>query len=61
MVGNITKGAIRKRTQGCIKIYELFMEIGREKISRIKDCTVDKLVRLTKEEIKQIKNYFRKE
>ena len=60
ILGNITKEAIRKRTQGAIKIYKIFMEIGREKINRIRDCTVDKIVRLTKEEIKQIKDHFRK-
>ena len=60
ILGSITKEAIRKRTQGAIKIYKIFMEIGREKINRIRDCTVDKIVRLTKEEIKQIKNHFRR-
>ncbi len=60
MVGNTTKEAIRKRTQGCIKIYELFMEIGKEKMNKIKDYSVKTLVRLTKEEIKQIKDHFRR-
>src|SRR2546430_1859261 len=32
MIGNITKSAIRKRTQRAIKVYKLFTEIGREKI-----------------------------
>ena len=60
ITGNITKEAIRKRTQGCIKIYEIFMEIGRDKINRIKDCSVRTLIKLNKEEIKQIKDHFRR-
>ena len=60
ITGNITKEAIRKRTQGCIKIYEIFMEIGRDKINRIKDCSVRTLIKLNREEIKQIKDHFRR-
>ena len=60
MPGIVTKEALRKRTQGAVKVYEIFMEIGREKINRIKDCTVDTIIKLNREEIKQIKNHFRR-
>jgi len=36
------------------------MEIGKEKMNKIKDYSVKTLVRLTKEEIKQIKDHFRR-
>src|SRR5438094_113760 len=61
MTGNITKEAIRKRTQRAIKVYELFTEIGRERINNIKDWSVKMIIELTTEEIKQVKNYFRRE
>src|SRR6266498_2307613 len=60
MPGIVTKEALRKRTQGAVKVYEIFMEIGREKINRNKDCTVDTIIKLNREEIKQIKNHFRR-
>ncbi len=60
MTNNITRMAIRKRTQRAIKIYEFFTEIGRERINRIKDCPVEAIIKLTEEEIKQIKNHFRR-
>ena len=43
-----------------MKIYNLFKEIETEKINRFRDCTVETVIRLTKEEIEQIKNHFRR-
>ena len=60
MSGNTTREAIRKRTRRAIKIYEFFTEIGSERMNRIKDCTVDTIIKLNEEDIKQIKDYFKK-
>src|SRR6266542_3087509 len=60
IIGNITRITLRKRTHRAMKIYNLFKEIGIEKMNRFRDCTVETVIRLTKEEIEQIKNYFRR-
>src|SRR2546430_2381671 len=59
MLGNITKNAIKIRIQGAIKVYELFTEIGGERINRIVNSSVDMVIRLKKEELQQIKEHFR--
>ena len=59
MLGNVTKNAIKTKTQGAIKVYELFTEIGGERINRIVNSSVDMVIRLKKEEIQQIKEHFR--
>ncbi len=60
IIGNITRITLRKRTHRAMKIYNLFKEIGTEKMNRFRDCTVETVIRLTKEEIEQIKNHFRR-
>ncbi len=59
MVGYITKSAIRKRTQRAIKVYELFTEIGRERINWVKNFTVGIIEKLNDKEIQQVKEHFR--
>src|SRR6266498_1310997 len=54
IIGNITRITLRKRTHRAMKIYNLFKEIGTEKMNRFRDCTVETVIRLTKEEIEQI-------
>src|SRR5205823_4688085 len=49
IIGNITRITLRKRTHRAMKIYNLFKEIGTEKINRFRDCTVETVIRLTKE------------
>jgi hypothetical protein len=54
------KDALRKKTQRAIKTYELFMEIGNEKLERIRETFITTVIKLSEEQRKRIKKYFRK-
>jgi hypothetical protein len=46
--------ALRKSMQGAIKIYKLFIEVGPDKINRVKETFVTTIIKLTNPEIQQI-------
>jgi hypothetical protein len=46
--------ALRKSMQGATKIYKLFIEVGPDKINRIKETFVTTIIKLTNPEIQQI-------
>ncbi|CAB4435128.1 unnamed protein product [Rhizophagus irregularis] len=46
--------ALRKKMQGTTKIYKLFIEIGSDKIYRVKETFVTTIIKLTNPEVQQI-------
>ncbi|CAB4441800.1 unnamed protein product [Rhizophagus irregularis] len=48
------RDTLRKRMQGAIKIYKLFIEIGPDKIYRVKETFVTTIIKLTNPEVQQI-------
>src|SRR5207248_2551587 len=53
---------LKKKTEGAPKIYYLFSKIGKTKIKKIKETSVDTILKGTWEEIYELeKEYFKKE
>ena len=50
-IEKVTLSTIKTRTQNSLKVYDLFSEIGTEKIDRIKNCSWNNLAKLTRPEI----------
>jgi hypothetical protein len=53
------RGALKERMQGAVKIYELFTEIGQNKINRIKETFVTTIIKFTESEKDEIIGHFR--
>ncbi|PKY59911.1 hypothetical protein RhiirA4_483049 [Rhizophagus irregularis] len=53
------RGALKERMQGAVKIYELFTEIGQDKINRIKETFVTTIIKFTESEKEEIIGHFR--
>jgi hypothetical protein len=51
---------LKKRTQKAINVYKLFMEIGNEKLERLREISVTFVVKLKEEQRKKIIKYFKK-
>jgi hypothetical protein len=51
---------LKKRTQKAINVYKLSMEIGNEKLERLKEISVTFVVKLKEEQRKRIIKYFEK-
>ena len=56
--GNVNKGMVRKRTDTARKIYDIFNEIGEDKIRRIKSFTPYSFSDLTRSEVTYIIKNF---
>jgi hypothetical protein len=51
---------LKKRIQKAINVYKLFMEIGNEKLERLREISVTFVVKLKEEQRKRIIKYFKK-
>jgi hypothetical protein len=51
---------LKKRIQKAINVYKLFMEIGNEKLERLREISVTFVVKLKEEQRKRIIEYFKK-
>jgi hypothetical protein len=54
------RGTVRKRIQKTSRVYEMFMEIGNEKINKIKKTCVSVVTKLTDREREKIITHFTK-
>ena len=57
-IEKVTLSTIKTRTQNSLKVYDLFSEIGTEKIDRIKNCSWNNLAKLTRPEIGTMIKHF---
>ncbi|PKY62319.1 hypothetical protein RhiirA4_488596, partial [Rhizophagus irregularis] len=53
--------ALKEKVQGAVKIYELLIEIGEEKINNIRETYVSTIIKFTESEIDKVFKGIKKE